>query len=67
LAAMAVVVVVLVALCLLLDSSVCTSLAGMGGCVANGGALWCVSAPRSPSFTPVARGCRGVVSLHVAF
>jgi hypothetical protein len=45
LAAMAVAIVKLVALCLFLDSSVCTSLAGVGGYVVNGGALWSVSAP----------------------
>jgi hypothetical protein len=45
LAAMAVAVVVVVALCLLPGSSVCQSLTGMGGCVANGGTLWCVLVP----------------------
>jgi hypothetical protein len=42
LAAMAVAVVVVVALCLLPGSSVCRSLMGMDGYVANGGTLWCV-------------------------
>jgi hypothetical protein len=31
--------------CLLPGSSVCWSSAGMGGCVVNGGALWCVLVP----------------------
>jgi hypothetical protein len=34
-----------VALCLLLDSSVCRSFAGVGSCVAHSDALWCVPAP----------------------
>jgi hypothetical protein len=56
-----------VALCLLPDSSIYWSLAVVGGYVAHSGALWCVSAPWGPLSTPVARGCRGVILLRVAF
>jgi hypothetical protein len=40
---------------------------GVGGRVACGGALWCVSGTVRPSSKPVARRCCGVVSLRVTF